>query len=307
MYVNNRMVSMVYKVVLAVLSFLGLLMNTGIINGTFRPYMLLYYHNASNIFCLIFYIIGIVVLATRTRETEYGIGHYRPFAPHFKGGVVMAMMLTLLIYIFILALGNPLANAGALATISNILLNIVVPLGVLADWILFDKKGVFKPSDPYVWLVVPFAYYALVLIAAEPHLFNIKYYDGARYPYPFINPDIPGLNLGWARVLLHVALLTAAYIAVGYILLGIDRLLGDRAKKRAAEAIMVPEGDIAPGSAGYAAPQAQPARPVAQATAQPAATASQGAPAQPRPANMQPPPSKAPGSGTSGTTPPAGS
>ena len=42
------------------------------------------------------------------------------------------------------------------------------------------------------------------------------------YPYPFLSVT----QLGYARVLLNMSLLTAAFAVLGLILVGVDRVLG---------------------------------------------------------------------------------
>lgn len=230
MFINNRLTSFIYKICIIVVCFVGLLMNSGIIGGTFAPYVFLYYTILSNLFCLIFYIISAIFTMVNIKNTgKYGV---LKFAPHFKGGVVMAMVLTMLFYFFILSSGS-FENVSFSAVFSNIIVHLIVPIMVIVDWVLFDRKGRFTGSDPIIWTVVPFMYYALVLVAAQ---LQVQYYGGANYPYYFIDPSDPPYGVGWAKVLVTVFLLTLGYVAVGYILLGVDRLLGNQAKKKALEA-----------------------------------------------------------------------
>ncbi len=230
MYVKNRMASLIYKLVIIFVCFVGLLMNSGFLNGTFAGYVLLYYTIESTLFCLIFYTVATIITALNIQNTGK-VGVVR-FAPHFKGAVVMSMILNMLVYFFILA-DSTIAFSSPFALISNMLVHFVAPIMVIVDWAIFDRKGLFNGSDPLIWLSIPFIYYAIVMIASEPHLFYVEYYGGVHYPYRFINPEI----IGWAPVLVNVGLLTAAYLAFGYILLAIDRLLGIQAKKREMENI----------------------------------------------------------------------
>lgn len=226
MFVNNRMASLIYKLVIIFVCLVGVFMNSGLLSGTFAPYVLLYYTIESNLLCLVFYIVAAIVTGLNIKNTgKFGVVR---FAPHFKGGIVMAMMLTTIIYFFMLA-DAQFANASFFATLSNILVHLAVPLMVLADWIIFDKKGRFGTSDPVIWMVIPFMYYAIILVAAQ---LGVQYYGGVSYPYRFLDPD----RILWAPVLLNVFLIAMGYLLLSYILFGADKLMGNHAKKKAAEA-----------------------------------------------------------------------
>ncbi|MDL2220030.1 Pr6Pr family membrane protein, partial [Ruminococcaceae bacterium OttesenSCG-928-O06] len=271
MYINNRMTSLVYKLVLLFVCLVGILMNSGLVSGTFAPYVLLYYTVLSNLFCFLFYAVSAIVTWRHIKRTgKFGVIR---FAPHFKGGVVMAMMLTTLVYFFILA-DAPFAGASAFSVVANIISHLLVPLMVLADWALFDRKGRFAGGDPVIWMVLPFAYYCIILIAAQ---LGIRYYGGVSYPYPFLNPDM----IQWAAVLVNVFLLTMCYLGLSYVLLAVDKVLGWYAKKKALKAVQAlpveappaPEDDFGLPQQPYIAVPPQPSAAVAAAVATAAATA----------------------------------
>ncbi len=254
---SNRKASLAYKIVLAALCLAGLVMNSGLITRTFTPAMFLYYTLLSNLFCFVFYIAAIIATA-RAISSGGGAGPVR-FAPHFKGGVVLAMLLTTLIYFLIMA-DSPFAGSSILSITANVLVHLAVPVLVLLDWLLFDKKGRFSAGDPLVWTALPFAYYLLVLLFAEPLFFpNFHYYSGQRYPYRFLNPDL----IGWASVLVNICLITAACVAAGYVLFGLDKAFAAHAKKKAQNASEAPEPSKAPS---VPLAPAAPAAPLASAT-----------------------------------------
>lgn len=72
--------------------------------------------------------------------------------PHFKGAVVIAIVVTDLIYYFML---RPMvfSMAGGEAkvfTLSMILVHYIASVLCVLDWLLFDKKGNFKLFDPII-------------------------------------------------------------------------------------------------------------------------------------------------------------
>ena len=251
MFINNRLASLIYKLSLLVVCLLGLLMNVGIFMGTYRPFVFLYYSVLSNLACFVFYAVAAGITFRNINKTgQFGTVK---FAPHFKGGIVMMMLLNIIIFIFVLA-GN--SGTSAVGTLSNVIVHIIVPLMVLVDWSLFDKKGSFTGTDPLIWLAIPFAYYALVLFFGEPHLVYVEYFGGVHYPYRFIDPE----RILWAPVLFNLFILILIYVALSYALFGVDRVLGNRARQNElANAAQLAEDTAALAAGGNAAYQEYPA------------------------------------------------
>jgi hypothetical protein len=118
---------------------------------------------------------------------------------------------------------NMVEAQGFLSSPANIVLHYIVPLMTLADWLLFDKKGGFKKSSPFVWLAIPAAYLLFSLIRAH----FATYYNGGRYPYFFINIDTYGIE----RVAWNVLVLGAFLLVIGYCFYALDWGLARLAKK----------------------------------------------------------------------------
>lgn len=227
MFIKNRLASVIYKLALIIICLIGILFNTGMLNGSFVPYILLYYSVISNIVCLIFFIVSAIVTARAiSRRGPYGPVR---MAPHFKGAIVMSMVLTMLLFLFTI-MQSSFASASLFVILSNVVMHLIVPLMVILDWALFDKKGRFFPSDPIIWLVIPIGYYMVLLLGAQ---FGVTYFNNASYPYYFLDPN----QISWAPVLVNIFIISLVYMALGYMLLGVDRLLGSQAKKRALYAL----------------------------------------------------------------------
>ena len=75
-----------------------------------------------------------------------------------KGGVTMSIMITCVIYHFLLA---PIATN--FYTLENFLCHYIVPLWFLADTLFFDKQGQYKIWDPIVWTILPLLYMIFAL------------------------------------------------------------------------------------------------------------------------------------------------
>ena len=68
-------------------------------------------------------------------------GHWSKWDIRLKGGITVAILLTGLVYHFMLA---PLKTPEEFWTIENFLVHYIVPYGALLDWALFDKGHCYK-------------------------------------------------------------------------------------------------------------------------------------------------------------------
>ncbi len=201
---------------------IGLYLNSGLPNGSFAPAMFLYYTILSNLFCLLYFLAaGIAVVQAIKKD---GVRGESTWAIHAKGAVIMAITVTLLIYWFILV-GAGFEMAEGTSPLANLIVHLFVPVLSILDWVVFDPKGRLNRLDPFKWLIIPLCYYIFTVIAAK---LGMTFYDGSHYPYFFIDSDV----LGWGTVMLSVLGLTAAFLAIGYIVFVADKLLYRWGKKR---------------------------------------------------------------------------
>lgn len=109
-----------------------------------------------------------------------------------------------------------------LAALISVVHHTLTPLAMLANWIIFEKKGRTTIRDIGLWLAYPVVYLAGSMVRGL--------FDGF-YPYWFINPTRPfpdGAG-SWLGVGAAVAI-----IAGGVIVGGVVMLAGDRAMARVA-------------------------------------------------------------------------
>jgi hypothetical protein len=104
--------------------------------------------------------------------------------------------------------------------VANTLEHCIAPALYLIDWLVFVPKGTVSARSVPSWLIYPIGYAAYSLLHGAVTGF---------YPYPFLDVT----KLGYERVVLNMAVLTAAFALLGLILVGVDRLLGAVAARRA--------------------------------------------------------------------------
>lgn len=215
MYIHNGRFKQLYRLFFLFVCEAGIILQYAGMAGKGDLRMLTaYYTILSNILCFIYF--AVLVIAQRKNENAL-----------IRGAVTMCITVTGLVYHFMLGgfMGTA-AGAGVPVTalsVSNILVHYVVPILVILDYFLFVPKGQYKSLYPLAWLVLPYAYFAFSMVRAEVSTRTFTGFGAtSRYPYPFLDVDL----YGWDKVLLIVLAVTVAFIALGYIVYVLDRLLG---------------------------------------------------------------------------------
>ena len=222
MCITNRYASLVWKTALVLVAAWGIFLNSGIPDGRLNASTFLYYTIQSNVFVLAYFAYAAGKCAREIRFSG-AVGTVN-YSPAVKGAVTMGILVTLLMYWFVLVGANfSMVPNGSEA--SNLTVHLVVPLMAVADWLLFDRKGSIRPFDPVRWLALPLYYLVFALVAAP---LGATYRGGSSYPYFFIDPNL----IGWSGVAVNVVLVGAAFLALGYAVFAVDRLLGRLSESR---------------------------------------------------------------------------
>lgn len=90
----------------------------------------------------------------------------------------------------------------------------------VADWVVFYRSGQVGVTYPLIGTLVPIAYMTFIFVRAAA----LGFVGDDLYPYFFLNLS----KLGAAGVATWVAILTAAFIVVGYAIFSLDRLTARR-------------------------------------------------------------------------------
>ena len=163
--------------------------------------MLLYYTVLSNLLVAIFTLYLLKVMS------HLGENWQRPSLLRLKGGVTMSIMITCVIYHFLLA---PIATN--FYTLENFLCHYIVPLWFLADTLFFDKQGQYKIWDPIVWTILPLLYMIFALFNGLVLKLDVPNSKVSPFPYFFLN-----VNKGWDVVFKWCLIIFVAYMVAGFI------------------------------------------------------------------------------------------
>ena len=164
--------------------------------------MLLYYTVLSNLLVVIF--TGYLLWKMR-REGD----HWQSSSLlRLKGAITMSIMITCVIYHFMLA---PLTKD--FYRLENFLCHYIVPLWFLVDTIIFDKSRQYKWFDPIVWTVLPLLYMGFAILNGFVLKMDVPNAKDSPFPYFFLNAT----KHGWGFVFRWAAIIFVAYMVSGYL------------------------------------------------------------------------------------------
>ena len=163
--------------------------------------MLLYYTVLSNLLVTIFtgYLLRVM--------SRSGENWQSPTLLRLKGGVTMSIMITCVIYHFMLA---PIATD--FYRVENFLCHYIVPLWFLADTLFFDKRGQYKIWDPVLWTILPLVYMLFALFNGLVLKLPVPNSKVSPFPYFFLD-----VAKGWDVVIKWCLIIFVAYMVAGFI------------------------------------------------------------------------------------------
>ena len=137
---------------------------------------------------------------------------------------ILGILLTFLVFNIMLA-GAEGRDPQANWRIGSLCFHVVLPIMYIADWFLFYERKQSKWYYPIASIGFPLAYVIFLLIQAAILGFDSSILIPTTttpliYPYFFVNFETQGVP----GVLMWIVILSCAFIAVGYIFYGLDRL-----------------------------------------------------------------------------------
>lgn len=160
-----------------------------------------YFTVITNIFVALMATAGALRLRTRIRLWLYE-------APAVGCATTAILIVGIVYHMLLREIWSP---QGA-QWLADILLHYVVPVGALLHWLIYPHDQRIPTWAPLAWSLYPLTYLAYVLVRGELL---------ASYPYPFI--DITAL--GYRRSMVNALGMLAAFVGLGFIVLGTSRQL----------------------------------------------------------------------------------
>ena len=219
--IKNRTAQLIFYTVYCTLGLVGCVASLGIFDdiNTFRWDFYVYFTNISNFLCLGVMIAALIETAKKKDDS------YVTAAPLLKFIGMLGILLTFLVFNIMLA-GAEGRDPQLNWRIGSILFHVVLPILYIADWFIFYERGKSNWRYPIASIAFPLGYVLFLLIQAIILNFDssILTPTGANspliYPYFFVNLETQGVP----GVLMWIAILSAAFVAVGFAFFGLDKL-----------------------------------------------------------------------------------
>jgi hypothetical protein len=132
--------------------------------------------------------------------------------PLLVAGLALTMLMVGAVFELMLRAHVPM---DGLKWLNNLILHDIVPALCVAAYLVRARKGQLRARDPWIMALFPLFYllYALVRGAI-----------GGVYPYPFLDP----VRIGWHGVALYVLGISVIFLAMGHLMVALDRRLARR-------------------------------------------------------------------------------
>ena len=218
--IKNRTAQLIFQTVYCTLGFVGIIACLGIFDDITMIRWDFYVHftNLSNFLC-----IGIMAAAL-VRTARKKEDSYVTFSPVLKFIGMLSILLTFLVFNILLA-GAADRDPQLNWRVGSLCAHVVLPIMYVADWFLFYERKKCKWYYPIASISFPFAYVVFILIQAAIMGFDTSVLiPGTNtpliYPYFFVNLETQGVG----GVIKWVIIILVAFIAVGYLFFGLDKL-----------------------------------------------------------------------------------
>ena len=224
--IKNRTAQLIYQTIYCTLGLVGCIACLGIFDNIkmIRWDFYVHFTNISNFFCL---GIMFTALFQTIRKKE---DSYVKAVPMLKFIGMLGILLTFLVFNIMLA-GQEGRDPQLNWRIGSLCFHVVLPVLYIADWFLFYERKQSKWYYPIASTGFPLAYVIFLLIQAIILGFDSSILIPTTttpliYPYFFVNIE----TQGWG-VLMWIAILSCAFVAVGYGFYGLDRVSKNKKDK----------------------------------------------------------------------------
>ena len=223
----NRTAQLIYQSFYCALGLVAIVASFGIFDDytMFRWDFYVHFTNLSNYFCIAIMLVQLIQTARKKEDS------YITTAPLLKFIGVLAILLTFVVFNTLLA-GAADRDPQLNWRIGSLLCHVFLPILFVGDWFLFRERGKVKWYYPIASAGFPLAYMTFIFIQAAILKFDTSILiPGTNtpliYPYFFVNLETQGV----AGVAKWALLMFVAFMAVGFVFYGIDRILKRKAKR----------------------------------------------------------------------------
>ena len=218
--IKNRTAQLIFQTIYCTLGLVGSIATLGIFDdmNNIRWDFYVHFTNLSNFLCIGVMLAALIQTAKKKEDS------YVTTAPALKFIGMLGILLTFLVFNIMLA-GAADRDPQLNWRIGSLLFHVVLPIMYIADWFLFYERKKCKWFYPLLSVSFPLSYVIFLLIQAVILGFDSSILIPTSttpliYPYFFVNLDKQGIG----GVLMWIGILLVAFVAVGYIFYGLDRI-----------------------------------------------------------------------------------
>lgn len=212
-------ISFIFKLVFSTLILLGILDRAGIFTQSLQLHTLYSFTTISNA------CVMIVVLYAAFR-CKLSFDNLRSRFARLQYLCLIMILITGTVYHFVLFPQKVAENpAYEVFTFGNIVAHYIAPIGMLADWLLFGKKGLLSNREPIICVSVPLLYFIVA---------SVYGYCGAAIPgkdtsYIYFFMDFG--KLGVPGVIAWVSAILLFVLFLAYFIYAVDCVIARRTKE----------------------------------------------------------------------------
>ena len=218
--IKNRTAQLIFQTIYCTLGLVGFVACLGIFDNInmIRWDFYVHFTNLSNFLC-----IG-VMLASLIQTAKKKEDSYVTAAPVLKFIGMLGILLTFLVFNIMLA-GAEGRDPQANWRVGSLCFHVVMPIMYIADWFLFYERKNCKWYYPMASIAFPLGYVLFIFIQAAIMGFDTSILIPGTttpliYPYFFVNLETQGTG----GVIKWIVILLVAFVAVGYLFFGLDKL-----------------------------------------------------------------------------------
>ena len=218
--IKNRTAQLIFQTVYCTLGLVGCIACLGIFDNIdmIRWDFYVYFTNLSNFLCLGVMLAALIQTAKKKEDS------YVTSTPVLKFIGMLGILLTFLVFNIMLA-GAEGRDPQLNWRVGSLCFHVVLPVLYIADWFLFYERRQCKWQYPIVSISFPLAYAIFLLIQAVILKFDSSILipnssTPLIYPYFFVNLETQGVS----GVLMWICILAVAFVTIGFLFFGLDRL-----------------------------------------------------------------------------------
>ena len=218
--IKNRTAQLIFQTFYCTLGLVGCFAALGIFDNiqVIRWDFYVHFTNISNFLCIGVMLAALIQTARKKEDS------YVTTVPIIKFIGMLGILLTFLVFNILLA-GAEGRDPQANWRVGSLIFHVVLPILYIADWFLFYERRKCKWYYPVASIAFPLTYVVFLLIQAIILKFDSSILIPTTttpliYPYFFVNLETQGVS----GVLMWFGILSAAFVAVGFLFFGIDRL-----------------------------------------------------------------------------------